>query len=215
MDAFKKKIDRLISDLARTKVGPLTFNQYSYADSRNAVRRKNLALYLGEMRRFSPKVMLLSEAPGYKGARLTGVPFSSEHHLLTGIEQLGMFGAGKGYAKTSEFPRPQKEQSATIVWKALVEAGTVPLMWASFPFHPRKKESPWTNRKPTREEVLAGQGFFREAAAIFGIKEIVAVGRVAESSLKSIGVECEVIRHPANGGARDFRNGLLRVLGKS
>lgn len=167
------------------------------------------------MRAHKPDTLLLSEAPGYKGARLTGVPFTSEYHLLNGVSEFGFFGKDKGYRKTNEFSRQQKEQSATIVWKALAEAGWTPLMWASFPFHPHQKSDPWSNRKPTKEEVVIGQKFFRDIVAIFGVKHIVAVGRVAETCLASLGVRCEAIRHPANGGAKKFRSGILRAINKT
>ena len=46
-------------------------------------RRENLKLYLEKMKKLNPSFLLLGEAPGYKGCRLTGIPFSSEKILAT------------------------------------------------------------------------------------------------------------------------------------
>lgn len=212
MNSFQPKINKFIEKLAKTEVSLNTYNQYSYQKPENEIRRKNLGLYFKEVYKFKPKYLLLSEAPGYQGARLTGVPLTSEYILLNGIESLGIFGRNKGYRKTKEFDRERKEPSATIVWKAIAESKQLPLLWGSYPFHPHETDNIWSNRRPSPDEVKLGQQFFKELNNIFGIKEIVAVGRVAQSSLNSLGIECKMIRHPANGGAKLFRQGLFKIL---
>lgn len=209
MTNFHQRIGAFIDALAQEKVGSNTFNQYAYDNSDNDIRRKNLELYLTEVYAHKPEYLLLSEAPGYKGARLTGVPFTSEFILLNGIEPLGMFGKDRGYRKTTEFEKEHKEQSATIVWKAVKELGRVPLFWGSFPFHPYHPGDAWSNRRPDKAESEIGKKFFNTLIDIFGIRKIIAVGRVAEASLISLGIEHTMIRHPANGGANDFRRGLF------
>lgn len=212
MGNFEVKIKEFIEKLAKEKVGAGTFNQYSYNDPNNKRRRKNLRLYFKEICKFRPSYLLVSEAPGYLGARLTGVPFTSEFILLNGIKSPGIFGKKKGYRKTIEFDRECKEQSATIVWNAIQDLGHVPLFWPSFPFHPHKPNTQWSNRRPSPAEITLGQPFLKDVIAIFKIKKIVAVGRVAEKSLRGLGIECNTIRHPANGGARKFRKGLFREI---
>ena len=74
-------MDDLVSALARTLIGA-THNQY--ADS--PLRRDRLRLYL-EGRRRAP-VLLVGEAAGYRGARVSGIPFTSERQLTgTGLAE--------------------------------------------------------------------------------------------------------------------------------
>lgn len=74
------------------------------------------------------------------------------------------------------------------------------LLWNVVPTHPGTAR---TNRRPTRDEVVAGLGFARELA---GGRRVVAVGRVAHVAL-----DAPYVRHPSHGGAADFRRGLLRL----
>ena len=84
-----------VDRLAAARIGG-TFNQY--ADSE--LRRERLAHYLRERRR--ARVLLVGEAPGYRGARVSGIPFTSERQL-----------SGTGPA----------EATATIVRRTLAELG--------------------------------------------------------------------------------------------
>src|ERR671936_2898650 len=60
--------------LAEARIGS-TYNQYT--DS--ALRRRRLAEYL-DARRDAP-FLLVGEAAGYRGARVSGLPFTSERQL--------------------------------------------------------------------------------------------------------------------------------------
>jgi len=42
----------------------------------------------------------------------------------------------------------------------------------------------------------------------FPLAKVVAVGRKAEKSLKTMDIRAEYVRHPANGGATKFAQGL-------
>jgi len=55
-----------------------TFNFYRDGE-RASFLRERLARYL-EARRGAP-ILLVGEAPGYRGARVSGIPFSSERQL--------------------------------------------------------------------------------------------------------------------------------------
>src|SRR6058998_1117237 len=85
----------LVERLARTKLGA-THNQYS----RSPLRCERLREYL--VAREAATVILVGEAAGYRGARISGVPFTSERQLT-----------GTGPA----------EASATIVHRVLAELG--------------------------------------------------------------------------------------------
>src|SRR5215213_5662411 len=112
MQAF---IESLIADLAAEKFGADVFNEYAQGDANNALRRANLQRYLLEMAARKPSAMLLMEAPGYRGCRLTGIPVTSRKILQEGIPELDIFGAGYEISKDAGFEDIWGEQSATIV----------------------------------------------------------------------------------------------------
>jgi uracil-DNA glycosylase len=169
-------MEELIERLARARIGA-TFNFYRDGEGAG-VRCERLRAYL-ESRRGAP-LLLVGEAAGYRGARVSGIPFTSERQLT---------GAGPA------------EASATIVHRVLAELGLEDsvLLWNVVPTHPGTESS---NRPPRRDEITAGISFARELAQG---RRVIAVGRVAEAVL-----EVPYVRHPSHGGAAEFRAGLLR-----
>jgi hypothetical protein len=167
-------VDALVDRLAVARIGD-TFNQYR--DPRLALR---LARYL-EVRTDAP-ILLVGEAAGYSGARVSGIAFTSERQL-TGI----------GPA----------EATATIVHRALqeLEIDADVLLWNVVPTHPGTATS---NRAPTRAEVRAGLAFARDLARG---RRVLAVGRIAEAALGA-----RYVRHPSHGGAAAFRETLAACL---
>ena len=107
---MKNQFIRFIEDLSKVKLPINVFNPYSYDYDENLLKRKNLFLYLQQMAKLNPHVLLVGEAPGYRGCRLTGVPFTSEFILLNGIDEIGLFGKLRDYQKTNEFEKVWKEQ---------------------------------------------------------------------------------------------------------
>lgn len=208
------RLENFISRLGHTAAPPHAFNMYSFDLPVNAVRRRNLALYFQQMAERHPEALLVGEAPGYRGCRWTGVTFMSEYILQKGIESIGMFGTSRGYRTTGESVRPWKEISATIVWKSLATLRRLPLIWAAYPFHPFRPGLPLTNRAPTKEELKIGEWFIDELVAIFKIPQVIAIGNHAYSTLTNLGFNVPKIRHPANGGARDFAAGVAFHLKK-
>jgi len=164
--------------LARARIGA-TFNFYRDGEGA-AVRRERLRAYL-ESRRDAP-LLLVGEAAGYRGARISGIPFTSERQLT---------GAGPA------------EASATIVHRVLAELGleNSVLLWNVVPTHPGTESS---NRPPHRDEIVGGLPFARELARS---RRMIAVGRLAEAALGA-----PYVRHPSRGGAQAFRAGLRRLL---
>ena len=164
--------------LAGTRIGS-TFNQY--AASRSLERR--LVAYLE--RKSAAELMLVGEAAGYRGARVSGLPFTSERQLT-----------GSGPA----------EASATIVHCVLDELGLADhvLLWNVVPTHPHRRGEPASNRRPTRREIEASRQFLERLA---DGRRVVPVGRVAEAALGLSG-----IRHSSHGGARVFRDGLAALV---
>lgn len=190
------------------------FNPYASGDdARDAVRRRNLRLYLGELAEARPDALLVGEAPGYNGCHWTGIPFTSERQLVRGVDGHGLFGAGKGYAWTSGRPEGYTEPSGTILWGVVSELPRLPLVWNAFPLHPFKPGQPLSNRTPTPAELRERAGTLAELMRIFSLSTVVAVGRKAQQVLADLGVEATAVRHPANGGKAEFRAGLLERLG--
>ena len=165
----------LVDRLACTRVGA-TYNQYA----RSPLRRERLRAYLET--RAAAEIILVGEAAGYRGTRISGVPFTSEHQLT---------GAGPA------------EASATIVHRVLAELGVEDevLLWNVVPTHPGTCGS---NRRPTSLEVRAARPFLDELTCG---RQVVAVGRLAASVL-----DAPYVRHPARGGAHAFAAGLGRML---
>ena len=111
------------------------FNPYAGHSRGSLVRRRNLSLYFHRMLERRPRLLLLGEAPGYRGCRVTGVPFTSEAILLADDSPFGLFGAAAGFA-VGESQMWRHEASATAVWQTLVELDVLPLLWNAFPYHP-------------------------------------------------------------------------------
>ncbi len=166
----------LVERLAAAEIGD-TFNQYADSD----LRRSRLAAYLE--RRADAPILLVGEAAGYRGARISGLPFTSERQLT-----------GEGPA----------EATATIVHRVLAELGLENdvLLWNVVPTHPGTQTS---NRRPTRAEIEAGLPFLGELTEG---RRAIAVGRLAQAVLGD-----PHVRHPSHGGAAQFRAGLIRSLG--
>lgn len=203
------RAERFIHKLAAVTQLTDAFNQYSFELPDNEVRRGNLWLYLNNMSRLKPEILLVGEAPGFHGCRLTGVPFTSEHILL---ENDSVFGKKRGYRKTAELRGLKKEQTATVIWETLINHNFVPLMWNAFPFHPHQSGNPEKNRTPSSAELEFGQVFLQDIINMFQIKKVVAIGNKAEGSLTKLDVLCSKIRHPANGGKPEFVRGIGEIL---
>lgn len=171
-------MQRFVDELARARIGA-TFNFYREGDSA-LLRRERLAHYL-EARRDAP-VLVVGEAAGYRGARVSGLPFTSERQ---------MSGAGPA------------EATATIVHRALaeLELETEVLLWNLVPTHPHRPGEPESNRRPTRAEVVEAMRFLQQLARG---RRTIAVGRLAHSVLGGA-----YVRHPSHGGSAAFREGLL------
>lgn len=209
---MEERFAEFVESLAECETTANVFNQYSHANELNAVRRHNLALYLRRMAEVKPKVLLVAEAPGYRGMRLTGVPFTSPSLVRIGIDSFALFGETRGYRSPSEHPHIQKEQSGTIVWQTLQDNKALPLIWNAFPFHPHLPGKPLSNRTPTAKELEIGLAFLREMIGLYAIVQVVAIGNKAYDSLNRLGFACEKVRHPAQSGKNQFVEGICRIL---
>jgi uracil-DNA glycosylase len=204
-------VDRFVEDLAQVRSGSRFTNFYSSSERANEVRRHNLSLYLRHTCLRKPRVLLVGEAPGYRGTRVTGVPFVDARLLSNGVADLSMFGGDRGYLAPLEPDHPPSEQTSTIMWEVLSTHRFLPLLWAAFPFHPHG-DSYDSNRAPTKAELHTGGEFLRRLIDECAVERTIAVGRVAEHTLAQLGIEAERVRHPARGGKPEFNLGIEKLV---
>lgn len=166
---------RFVERLAAARIGS-TFNQYAGS----GLRCERLSSYLAS--KTDAPLLLVAEAPGYRGTRVSGIPLTSERQLT-----------GQGPA----------EATATIVHRVLGELGLEDdvLLWNLVPTHPGTESS---NRRPTRAEIDASAPF---VAALARERRVVAIGRLAQTRLGG-----PYVRHPSHGGGADFRDALVTAL---
>jgi uracil-DNA glycosylase len=171
--------ESFVERLARARIGT-TFNFYREGAGA-ALRRQRLAAYLE--RRTDSRYVLVGEAAGYRGARVSGVPFTSERQLSGGAPA---------------------EASATIVHRVLADLGLEEdvLLWNLVPTHPHRPGRPGSNRRPTPGEIEESAPFLAELARG---RNPIAVGRLAHSRLGG-----RYVRHPSHGGGAAFRAGLVQ-----
>ena len=208
-----EQITNFVESLANYEVGNNVTNIYDYNNKSNEIRRENLRLYLYSIMQNKPQFLLVGEAPGYRGCRLTGIPFTSEYIIFK--ENFKIFSNNK-YKKTNEYPDYRKEPTATMMWGAFKKFNFYQPLWNAFPFHPHKKDNPNSNRPPTSLELESGMSFLSELINIFGIdkKNIIPVGKNAYDLLKNNNFVCKYkARHPSNGGKSEFIRDLKLIVG--
>ncbi|MFO7663542.1 MAG: uracil-DNA glycosylase [Chloroflexota bacterium] len=191
---------------------PAVFNPYQEEHPGGAIRQSNLARYLSRMATRHPVTILVGEAPGYRGCRVTGVPFTSEKILLSDSSPFGLFGLAAGFVPSDEINSPQAEATASTVWKVFLTLGECPLLWNAFPFHPHRPDDPFSNRTPRAKETDLGQQALIELLDLFPIQQVIAVGNVAHQAFLRWGIAAEKIRHPGHGGQAAFAQQLARSL---
>ncbi len=213
--------------LKKSPAGPV-FNPWHHRDPDHdassrapAIRRAQLEAYLAERR--EAKYILLAEALGYQGGHFTGMAMTSERLLLGHLEGKGL---SPGMVLRTLPPRRTSsdrvkpdgftEPTCTIVWGALRTLGVDPrsvILWNAFPWHPYKPDKGMlSNRTPTDEEVLCGRPVLQALLHCVPQARILAVGQKSAALLLAMGITAPALRHPANGGAGQFRTQFARAL---
>lgn len=203
-----------VESLANMDVTPHVYNQYDYSNKENEIRRNNLLIYLKKIYKLNPKILLVAEAPGHRGSRLTGVPFTSEYILMNNVEGTNFYGKEAGFKLACKKETLLKEATATIILETLIKYDILALAWNSFPFHPHKPGISQSNRTPLKKEIALGQEPLLKIIDIFNIEHVVAIGRKAEGSLKQLNIAADYVRHPAQGGKNEFVQGINNIKGK-
>lgn len=186
------------------------------------IRRQQLSQYIEE-RIEKAKYLLIAEAIGYQGGHFTGIPMTSERILLGGQAKRGILPEhvftgikAKRTSKPELKPLGFSEPTATIVWKHIIQSNLNPkdfVLWNAFPWHPFKPESGrLSNRTPFFKDFQSGIDILSELIQITKIKNIIAVGNKSFTSINQLGIKSKKIRHPANGGARAYKQQFDNVI---
>lgn len=201
------KINHFISKLSNTESNEYFTNLY-FGNSIEAIKRiENLRIYLKLISENNSKILLLGEAPGYKGCRNTGIAFTCEHtlknHRFLNIHNFQKINIDK----------LERENSATIVWEEISKKNIHPLIWNIFPFHPHKLNNYLSNRTPNSAELKFGLEYTEDIIDIFKIEKVLCIGRKSENMIKkNKNINYEYVRHPSMGGANIFREQISRLL---
>lgn len=212
--------------LKKSPSGPI-FNPWYQCDPQHdaskrgpSIRRAQLEAYLQE--RLDASYILLAEAIGYQGGHFSGIPMTSERLLLGHLVHKGLtpdLVFAQAAVRTSRpdlKPDGFTEPTATIVWGALRDFGQNTrnvILWNAFPWHPYKPDKGLlSNRTPTDEEMRQGEPIFAALRRIVPHAEVLAVGQKSAALLAAMGITAPALRHPANGGAGQFRTQLDKIL---
>ena len=198
-------IDDFVRKVAKTKFGGPVDNPWQ-----NERQRHNLSEAIKRFR--DAPLILVGEAPGWRGACQTGVPLTSEGVAIE-----------RGWKwLTIEDPRqPVVEQTAKHIWQILSELQvSTALCWNVFALHPHNEGQTRSNRRPARYEVEDKKNLrlLSGFLAMFAGRRVIAIGRIAEHTLNRfcqtgrIKLALEPVRHPSFGGFCRCREQLRRHL---
>lgn len=200
-----QSISEFIGKLSKRRNSATVFNPY-----RCEALAGNLKHYLEVMfGQSGRRVLLVGEAPGYKGCRITGIPFSSgklfetvEHPILSRIKE------------NITLDKIEAENTASMVWRYLADKSFTPLFWNAFPYHPHPKGQPNKNRAPSSIEIKQGKGYLKALADLYQPSLIAGIGRAGTHCAQQAfpALDITYIRHPSYGGKRDFVATMNRIF---
>ena len=217
-------IESFIKSLKHSPSTDPMFNPWYETDPENdqnfrgpQIRRRHLNLYL-QQRLSSARYLLIAEAVGYQGAHFSGIAMTSERillghsrHKIIHPSQVFMRQCPQQTSSVEKWPRGLSEPTATIVWSSLLNFGIDPysfVLWNAIPWHPYDPRHPkklLSNRTPTLSELEYAVPFLQVFLNLFPNCMILAIGKKCASLLEKMRVDCHIARHPANGGAIQFR----------
>ncbi|WP_062236505.1 uracil-DNA glycosylase [Aureimonas sp. N4] len=207
----KTGLDRLVLHVAASAGMPNLFNPYADTDpaidvpDAASIRCRNLRRYLHAFAGQDGIDLWLGEAPSRFGARRTGVPFTGEGRLVELSSHLAI--SPFEIATTADAPAAPPSGTSRQIWGALPER--LPLFWNAVMHHPHRAATPLRNRTPSRSEIARSRNTLALLVEAIRPRRILAIGRVAEGASAGFGVPVTYVRHPAQGGAAQFRAGVL------
>lgn len=198
------------SYLADIETNRMAFNPWISVDPKfdvvdaDAIRRNNLKTYLSLFDK-PPRMLAIGEAPGWRGCRFSGVPFTSEAQL---VDEAAPF-----RGKKSSSGSPYTETSARVVWSVLKPHAHQVFLWNAFPIHPHRDGNALSNRNPMMKELKAQSAFLKRLSEILDYPRVIAIGRKAEALLSLCDLSPTYVRHPSHGGGPAFAKGMRQMLG--
>jgi len=193
-------LNKLLQSLRERPSSSVVFNQYRDENVLN-----NLKMYLHYLLKHNNDILFVGEAPGYRGCRLTGIPFTSGAVIRTARHDIF-----KQIGDQIKLAHVDAEATASVVWEYFDTNRPIPILWNSFPFHPHAEGDQDSNRKPYRAEIEEGKHYLLMLCQIFKPKKLCSLGRVGHDVLSEIFPDNDVIyvRHPARGGKHRFLDGM-------
>jgi len=198
-------VDSFLRDLRRQRHTEIVYNPYRHLNLTN-----NLRHYLNFMLNYQGKrILLVGEALGYKGGKLTGIPFSSGN-IIQNYNHL-LFNSIRDKIKINHI---ESENTAKIVWDYLLIKTTIPLFWNAFPYHPHPENELHKNRLPNQTELKQGSIYLQQIINLFKPEVIAGVGNKGYKAILQLRPDQQVnkIRHPSFGGKAEFINGMNIII---
>lgn len=205
------------------------FNPWADVDRENdigpisaKIRREQLTHYL-KVRLKDVRYCLIGEALSYQGGHFTGIAMTSERILLGFLKRRGIYPEyvlphlkPRRTSKPEIMPDGFNEPTAAIVWETISKSGAEPIafvLWNTFPWYPFDPiRGILSNRRPTLKEIDCGLQVLKEFLKLFPESILIAVGRVAAQSLEILGKDFHPVRHPAQGGAKEFKQQFMKLV---
>jgi uracil-DNA glycosylase len=230
-------IDQFIEMLTQVPHMKNCFNMFNSGhEEADKVRRNNLKIFLTIMTSLNPRVIIIGEAPGFRGCHWSGVPVCSEYIMIqeynpkikTEYVKSLLFGYSKGYRKTSDQAKGYKEATATSVWDIISRVVPTdeppPMLWNSCFVHSYQEGNEKKNRNPNNTELnqLLPIVKYMFTDLFPNIKTVLVMGRKAEYSLTQLKktpelshLQFEYIRHPSQGGKPACEAGITKVYSQN
>lgn len=188
------------------------FNPYSDEDADNdlpgaaATRRDNLRKVIGSSMETGVDSMWIARDLGYRGGRRTGLALTDEMHLqahaaMMGVNELSRSTGGPAVS----------ERTARVVWDMLSVVNRKVFLWNVFPLHPHDAGAPMSNRNHKRSERHATRFLMEWLVDTLRPRQLVAIGRDAQSALAELGFQAACVRHPSYGGQTEFIEGVSNL----
>ncbi|MFX1453827.1 MAG: uracil-DNA glycosylase [Promethearchaeota archaeon] len=206
------KIIEFLEKLTKRESSQTVFNQY-----KSPFQHNNLFIYLNQAQINGADILFLGEAAGYKGCRITGVPFSANYN----IKNSKCFSQLRKSLFLGQIDE-KRESTSTIFHEFINKKPSIYnkiVVWNVFPFHSYDSGNHNSNRTPSHQELVEGQDFILDLFKIFKFKQYYPIGASAETCLTEMRVNNIIppfeffrIRHPSHGGKVDFIKGMKRIF---
>lgn len=205
-------LNKIITTLSNIHL-KCVFNPYadycSLHDQENAaaIRGKNLSCYLDYQFQHKPKQLWLAEAGSYNGLRRTGIPLVPE----TVLETEGQYYDWIQSCHKATTSRAKAGYTNKIIWQEAIKQEKLPFLWNAIMAQPYLATDPSKNRTPTITELKNYVPIIMQLQEIFQFETIICIGRRAGRILQIVELPHTYVRHPAQGGAKEFKTSIAFV----